>query len=130
MALTQEQKDRLEALRSERKNWEKDDRDRAELAELEELEAEKKTRELVAQLEAKHGKRGVHFEVIETTAGPVAVKLGDAIVYRKFLDALNSDSGLDFADMQDFILPNLAHPSRDEYINMCTKHAGIPLSVW
>lgn len=130
MALSKEQQERLDALRGEQKAWDAADRDRAELAELEQLEQEKRVRDLVAELEPKLGKRSVHFEVIDTLAGPVAVKLGEGIVYMKFLDALNSDGGLHLADMQDFILPNLAAPSRDEYVKMCTTHAGLPLQVW
>lgn len=127
MALNEEQKAKLEALRAERDRWKASDAERAEVQELEDLEHEKKVRDVVADLEAKLGKRGVFFEIVDTLSGPVAVKLGDAITYAKFVDALN-DHGAHLADIQEFILPNLAYPSREEYLKLA--HAGIPYAVW
>lgn len=127
MALNEEQKAKLEALRAQREQWKALDADRAEVQELDDLEHEKKVRDVVAELEAKHGKRGVFFDIIDTLSGPIAVKLGDAITYAKFVDALN-DHGAHLADIQEFILPNLAYPSREEYLKVA--HAGIPYAVW
>lgn len=127
MALNEEQKAKLEALRAQQHQWKMADAERAELQELSELEHEAKLREVVADLEAKYGRRGVFFEVLDTLSGPVGVKLGDAITYAKFIDALN-DHGAHLADIQEFILPNLAYPSREEYLKLA--HAGIPFAVW
>ncbi|HEY1956048.1 MAG TPA: hypothetical protein VGH28_10550 [Polyangiaceae bacterium] len=127
MALNEEQKARLEALRSVRDQWKKADAERAEAQELDDLEHEAKLRDVVADLEAKLGKRGVFFEVIDTLSGPVAVKLGEAVTYTKFVDAM-SDHGLNIADIQEFILPNLAYPNREEYLKL--QHTGIPYAVW
>ena len=127
MPLNEEQKAKLEALRAERDVWKKADVERAEFQELDDLEHEKKIRDVVADLEQKLGKRGVFFEVIDTLSGPVAVKLGEAVTYAKFVDALN-DHGAHLADIQEFILPNLAFPNREEYLKLA--HAGIPYAVW
>lgn len=127
MALNEEQKAKLESLRAQREQWKAEDAGRAEVQELDDLEHEAKLRTVVADLEAKLGKRGVFFEVIDTLSGPVAVKLGDAITYAKFVDALN-DHGAHLADIQEFILPNLAYPSREDYLK--AAHAGIPYAVW
>jgi len=127
MALNEEQKARLAALRNDREQWKTADAERAEAQELDELEHEAKLRAVIADCEQKYGKRGVAFEVVDTLSGPVAVKLGEAVVYAKFVDA-TSDHGLHLADLQEFILPNLAYPSREEFVKL--PHAGIPYAVW
>ena len=129
--LTDEQQKRLEALQAEKASkWKTDDRDREQLAELEELENEKMLRELVADLETKHGPRGKLWEIVDTTEGPIAVRCGEQVCYAKFLDASNSDGGLQIADMQDFILPNLIHPTREKYIAWCLVRGALPVNLW
>ena len=130
MAMTDEQKQKLEALRAKRVEWTAADRDRADLQELEELEYEASLRTLVDELEQKLGKRGKNWDVVLTQAGPIAVKIGEAVCYSKLLAALNSDDGAQLADMQDFIMPNLANMSREEYIGKCGAFPAIPITVW
>lgn len=127
MALNEEQKSKLAALRAEREQWKTSDAERAEMQELDDLEHEKKVRDVVTDLEAKLGKRGVFFEVVDTLSGPVAVKLGEAVTYSKFVDALN-EHGVDLTAIQEFILPNLAYPNREEFLKLA--HSGISYAVW
>jgi hypothetical protein len=130
MAIADDKKQRLEALRLEQAKWQEQDKERGELEELEELENEATLRALVAELEQKHGPRWKLWDIVDTKMGPIAFKCGEGVSYAKFLDATNSDTGLQLADMQDFILPNLIHPPRDKYAAMCTVHAAIPVNIW
>lgn len=131
MTMTDEQKARLEQLRTAKTTtWVDADRESADLQELEQLEYENGIRELVAKLETDIGKRGVSFEIVESVAGPVAVKLGDAVCYTKFLEATEGSGVIHPSDIQDFVLPNLAHPTREKYIAMCSAYGGLPYAVW
>jgi hypothetical protein len=130
MAISDENKKRLQTLQAQQAEWDQADRDRAELQELEDLEAEALLRQVAAELEQKQGPRGKLWEIVDTQGGPVAFKCGEAVCYSKFLDATNGDGGLQLADMQDFILPNLIYPARDKYVSICLVHAAIPVLIW
>lgn len=131
MALTDEQKKRLEELRAARETtWVEQDKDRADAEELAVLEHEHAFRAVLADLEQKFGPRGVSWDAVDTAAGPIGVKIGDAISYTKFLEASAGADVVHLADAQDFIMPNLVHPTREKYISMCSAHHGIPFNVW
>ena len=90
----------------------------AEAAEMLELE----TLELETSLEKEHGPRGFGFEIVETPEGPIAVKLGDSVLHKRF-----SESKIDEASMHDYVYPCVVHPAKDKYLEIVGRRPGIVL---
>lgn len=96
------------------------------------LEEVAKARELlVLDLEAKYdaelGQAGVHFEVLEFKQidKVVAVKRAAPIVVKRFDDSAKKKTGQTVEDAMDYVLPNLLHPTKEEFKGWCSVHASL-----
>lgn len=99
-------KDRLVAAREAKAKREADAKAVAETRELTVLDLE-------ARLEKELGPRGEQFEIVDTVEGPIAVKLGEAILYTRF-----SGSKVTESDVHDFVFPCLVHPDPAKYLEL------------
>ena len=109
-------KEKLAAARAAKEAKEASAREAAEARELESLELE-------AKLEKELGPRGVSFEMIDTVEGPVAVKLGEAVLHTRF----QSSKDINDAAIHDYVFPNVAHPSKEKYLEIVARRPGIAL---
>lgn len=83
-------------------------------------EAALATLELEAALEKEHGPRGHYFELVETVEGPIAVKLGEAVLHTRFIASKAADT-----DVHEYVFPCVVHPSKDEYLAIVARRPGI-----
>jgi hypothetical protein len=78
--------------------------------------------ELEEKLEKELGPRGVYFEIVETLEGPVAVKLGEAVLHTRFQASKVTDQ-----DMHEYVFPNVVHPAKEKYLEAVGRRPGIAL---
>lgn len=87
---------------------------REELERLEKDANELARFQLVDRLESElHGKEGRDFAIVDLTKygeGFIAVKLGEAVHWKSY-----SASKMNEVDTEVFVIPNLVHPSKEEY---------------
>lgn len=131
MALTDEQKARLEALRTQKTAWADEDLEAADLRELETLEREAAARDLIKKYNTEIGKLGTAWTFVASSKGFVVVRLGASVCYTKLLAAVDSNvnGSMRVEDAQEFILPNLVSPPQEEYLAMCSVLGGLPIVV-
>jgi len=108
-------KERLSAARAAKEAKEKAALEAANIRELETLDLEEK-------LEATHGPRGVSFELVETVEGPIAVRLGEAILHTRFQASKMTD-----ADIHEYVYPCIVHPSKEKYAEYVSRRPAIGL---
>lgn len=105
-----EELSKAEKLKAAREARAKREAEATEAKELAEIEFE----ELVASLEKEtNGKLGQSFQVVDLTAtgdGFVALKIGPDVLFATY-----KESKMTVADLDAFIVPCLAHPSKDAY---------------
>lgn len=106
-------KERLALAREEKA---KREAERVALADARELEI----LELEAKLEGELGPRGEAFEIVETVEGPIAIKLGEAVLYQRFQASKFTE-----ADTNDFVFSCVVHPSQAKYQEIVGKRPGI-----
>jgi hypothetical protein len=78
--------------------------------------------ELEEKLEAEHGARGVMFEIVDTVEGPIAVKLGEAVLHTRFQQSKMTDAELD-----EYVRPCVVHPSKEKYLEIVGRRPAIAL---
>lgn len=106
-------KDRLKAAREEKAKREATAHSAAEARELATLELESK-------LSAELGERGVHFEIVETVEGPVAVKLGEAVLHQRFQNSKVTET-----DIHDYVFPCVVYPTQPAYLELVGRRPVI-----
>jgi hypothetical protein len=105
---------------------------------LEELRANKATRDAKAseeadarelailELEEKYtselGKRGRYFEIVETPEGPIVVKLGEGVLFKRLRDKKGEPTS---DDIQQFVAPCVVHPDKTTFSKMVEGRFGI-----
>lgn len=72
--------------------------------------------ELESRFESELGERGAAFEIVTSADGPIVVKLPEAVLTTRFLD-----SKVTAADVHDFVMPCVVHPSKDDYRAIVAK---------
>jgi hypothetical protein len=106
---------------------EKEKRDDAEieaakLREIQELELDEKySREL--------GPRGVAFDILKTSKGPIAVRLGEAVLYKRFRAKYVGEKEPTLEDIQAFVQPCVLYPERDIFLDLIDKHAMLGSAI-
>lgn len=112
LALARERKAKREAVREE-----DDARIELQVLELEEkLEADGK------------GSAGRDFVVFGTDEGPVALRCGERILWMGFQKAKPDENGNPrHGDIVNFIVPCLLAPSREDFLAMIERRAGLAL---
>lgn len=108
-------KTRLAAARAAKEKRDAEAKAAADARELEVLELEEK-------LESMYGPRGQAFEIVETIDGPIAVKLGEAVLHTRFQASKVSDT-----DINDYVFPCVVHPPRETYLALVAKRPGLGL---
>jgi hypothetical protein len=76
--------------------------------------------ELEERLEKEHGARGAFFEMFDTVEGPVAVKLGEAVLHTRF-----QASKMEPSDLHDYVHPCVVHPSKEKYVEIVDRRPAI-----
>lgn len=109
-------KERLVAARAAKEKKEVAAREAAEARELEVLELEVK-------LEAELGPRGAFFEIVSTLEGPIAVKLGEAVLHTRFQAAKDITDTV----LHDYVFPNVVHPSKEKYLEIVGRRPALAL---
>ncbi len=109
-------KERLDAARAAKEKKEAAAREASDARELEVLELE-------AKLEADLGPRGAYFEIVETLEGPVAVKLGEAVLHTRFQGAKDITDTV----LHDYVFPNVVHPAKEKYLEIVGRRPAIAL---
>jgi len=108
---------------------------------LEQLELEKEKREEQRRAEAKErrrqallleeryeaelGARGQDFEIVETIAGPIVIRRGESVLFKKFMAAYNGGKDPSIEDLHAYVTPCVEHPEREEFLKIVAKHPGI-----
>ncbi len=109
-------KERLDAARASKEKREAASREAADARELEVLELE-------AKLEGELGPRGAFFEIVETLEGPVAVKLGEAVLHTRFQGAKDITDTV----LHDYVFPNVVSPAKEKYLEIVGRRPAIAL---
>lgn len=108
-------KERLAKARDAKAKKEKAEAEAAEARELEVLELE-------ASLEKEYGPRGTGFEIVETVEGPIAMKLGEAVLHTRF-----AGSKVDEPAIHEYVFPCVVHPAKERYAEIVARRPGIGL---
>ncbi len=108
--------DRLAAARLAKEKKEAAARVAADARELEVLELE-------AKLEGELGPRGAFFEIVETLEGPIAVKLGEAVLHTRFQGAKDITDTV----LHDYVFPCVVHPAKEKYLEAVGRRPAIAL---
>jgi hypothetical protein len=102
-------KDRLAKAREEKAKRDKAIEDARDAAELEVLDLDEKfSKEL--------GPRGIEFEIVTTSVGPVVLKRGEAVLQNRL-----SQSKVTDADVVEYVVPCVVHPTREKFLDMIDK---------
>lgn len=109
-------KERLAAARAAKEAKTKADSEAADVRELEMLDLE-------AKLEKEHGPRGKFFEILDTVEGPIAVKLGEAVLHTRFQGAKDLNENA----IHDYVFPCVVHPAKEKYLEIIGRRPGIAL---
>ncbi len=72
--------------------------------------------ELESRFEGDLGERGAAFEIVTSADGPIVLKLPEAVLTTRFLE-----SKVTAADVHDFVMPCVVHPSKDDYRAIIAK---------
>jgi hypothetical protein len=107
--------DRLAAARVAKEAKDVAAREAAAARELEVLELE-------TRLEKELGPRGAYFEIVETLEGPIAVKLGEAVLHTRFQASKIQD-----ADVHEYVFPSVVHPTKEKYLEIVGRRPGVAL---
>ncbi len=85
--------------------------------------------ELEEEYETKFGPRGNSWELIDTVEGPVVIRLGESVLFKKFnaeVDAASTNKKpVEIAHQHNFVLPNVLHPDPDKFKAMVAKRPGM-----
>lgn len=112
-------KARLAAARAAKTSLDNVAKDEAERRELVLLELE-------IRLSGELGPRGDAFEIIDGGAeGPIAVKLGDLVVFKRFQASILGDKQLTPEIAFDYVAPCLAFPSKDVFAGIFMRRPGL-----
>lgn len=111
-------KERLAAARAKQELREAAQERHREKLELEALDLEER---LETELE---GPRGVAFAIHSTVEGTFAVKLGPAILHKRFRESKMKES-----DVHDFVTPCIAHPAREQWLEIAARRPGIVVDI-
>jgi hypothetical protein len=91
----------------------------AEAAELlEKLEIQ--TLELEAELAEKHGTRGVTWDIVETSEGPIGLVMGDAVLFKKL-----QESEVTHDDAFAFVVAQVVAPEATIVKELLVRRRGI-----
>jgi len=91
-------------------------------------EAEAQAREVQAltleeRFEKELGPMGVAFAIVRTLQGPVVVKRGPAVLFKRLRDVPKGMPSLD--DIEAFVKPNVVFPEAAVFNALIEDHAGI-----
>lgn len=111
-----ETKTKLATAREAKEKREEARDDAAGARELEALELEER-------FEKELGPRGSMFEIVETIDGPIVVKLGEAVLFKKFKASLGGDPSLE--EMHQFVWPCVVHPTVDKFNERTSLRPGL-----
>jgi hypothetical protein len=110
--------DRLAKLRQEKAERDRVWQAKKDAAELQGLELE-------ARFSAELGRMGVDFAMVDATdyeEGFIVVKLGEDLLFRKYVDAVASVEGMvDAADLYNFVAPNVVYPDQATYTQIVRR---------
>lgn len=94
-----------------------------ELLELHVLELEERfEREL-------NGVRGKAFYILVTTEGPIVVKRGESVIYKRFEQSQKGDAQTTEKQLLDLVTPCVVFPDKDRFIEIVTHLKGLPLRL-
>lgn len=65
-----------------------------------------------------------YFDILETSEGPVVLKLGEAVLFKTFKGKLASKSDASLEDMHAFVFPCVVHPSKDRFLEITGRFPG------
>lgn len=80
--------------------------------------------ELDEKLSAELGPRGVFYEIVMTVEGPVAVKLGDEVLYKQYMATAEKSST---EEQHKFVFPNVIHPDKESFLKLAQRRPGVLL---
>jgi hypothetical protein len=85
--------------------------------------------ELELSLSTKLGPRGEAWDMLATSEGPIAVKLGEAVLYKKLRACYKGTNEPTLEDLESFVLPSLVSPSRDRFLEIVDKRPAVYLAL-
>lgn len=71
--------------------------------------------EVTIKLAETHGLPGKDFAVLDTTAGPIALKPGLTVYWKKYLAKVPDKGQPTHEDAYAYVAPCVIHPSRDDF---------------
>lgn len=119
--MSDETKDDLQA-RLARARQARETRDKAD--EQRALERECEWLELEERLVKEHGPRGHAFDMINTTEGAIAFRLGEAVLLKRFRDSKQGE-----VELHDFITPCIVHPAKEAYLEILGRRPGLAIVI-
>jgi hypothetical protein len=74
------------------------------------------------------GPRGVNFEIVDGgSEGPIAVRLGDLVVFKRFQATMKGDKEPSHEDHYNFVAPSLLYPEKDKFNAIVGRRAVLLL---
>lgn len=63
------------------------------------------------------GPRGVNFEIVDGgSEGPIAVRLGEMVLYKRFTSTMKGDKEPTHEDLAAYVTPCVIHPERGKFL--------------
>ncbi len=90
---------------------------------------------LLLELELKYedelgGPKGVAFAIVNVPESPIVVKLGAAVMFKRFVTAKkDKDGNPSYEDTVSFIVPNVVYPERPQLEDIIDKRAAVATAV-
>jgi hypothetical protein len=83
--------------------------------------------ELELRFENELGPRGEEFEIVSTTSGPVVVKRGEPVQYKRFQATMRGDKEPTPEDIYAYVSPCVVHPTKSEFDHLLNRRPHIAM---
>jgi hypothetical protein len=81
--------------------------------------------ELEERYESELGPIKKYFDILETSDGPIVLKLGESVLFKTFKAKLASKPDASLEDMHAFVFPCVVHPSKDRFLEITGRFPGL-----
>ncbi len=93
-------------------------------AEEKALERQVEWLELEGKLVKELGPVGHSFDMLNTSVGPIAFRLGEAVLHKQFRNSKQTE-----VDIHNFVTPCIVHPARDRFLEIVGERPGVAVII-
>ncbi len=81
--------------------------------------------QLEERYEAELGPRGSMFEIVATLEGPIVVRLGEAVLFKKFKAAYAGDKEPTLEDQHSYVYPCVVYPDKAKFLEIIERRPAL-----